>query len=95
MENQRRENLLNLSLSISEKEREKSRLLESGFTKEGKIWTLIIRYHGDIMQYADDEIKIVQLFGNMAIVRIPQKRVDEFSNLEQVDYIEKPKPMYF
>lgn len=41
---QKRENLLNLSLSVSEEERMRSESLETGFDREERTWELIVKY---------------------------------------------------
>ena len=40
---QKRENLLNLSLSVSEEERMRSESLETGFDREERTWELIVK----------------------------------------------------
>ena len=45
---QKRENLLNLSLSVSEEERMRSESLETGFDREERTWELIVKYFGDL-----------------------------------------------
>lgn len=47
MENQKLENLLNLALSATEAEREKSYILNVGYSREEKTWELIVKYIGE------------------------------------------------
>lgn len=45
---QKRENLLNLSLSVSEEERMRSESLKTGFDREERTWELIVKYFATI-----------------------------------------------
>ena len=47
------ENLLNLALDATGKEREKSLQLGVGYEPEGERWELIVKYSGNIMRLAD------------------------------------------
>ena len=46
MNNQKMENLLNLALDASDREREKSPELSAGFSRLDDKWTIIVRYAG-------------------------------------------------
>ena len=46
------ENLLELSLDVSEDTREKSENLSAGYDPEEKLWQVIIRYSGELLQLA-------------------------------------------
>lgn len=48
MQNQKLENLLNLALSSTQEEREKSPQLNVGYNTEEKTWELIIKYSGNL-----------------------------------------------
>ena len=54
MKDQKLENLLNLSLSATEEERQKSGVLNIGYEAENRTWDLIVKYSGDLMQYASE-----------------------------------------
>ncbi len=95
MENQKLENILNLALVSDEREREKSTQLEVGFSKENRTWELIVKYNGDISRFASDVIKIEELIAGYAIVTVPEDMIEAFSELEEVEYVEKPKRLYF
>ena len=45
MQNQKLEDVLNLSLEATRKEREKSRQLDVGYLEEEKRWELIVKYN--------------------------------------------------
>lgn len=95
MDSQKIENLLNLSLSVSEEEREESPLLREGFDILSNTWEIIVKYQGDIERYATDLIRIEPLIAGYAIVTLPDGLLEEFVALPEIEYAEKPKPFYF
>jgi len=95
MDNQKLENILNLALQTQEELREKSSRLSEGYQSRDNTWELIIKYHGDISALAGDLIKVEELIAGYAIVTLPENLVDAFAGLENVEYIEKPKRLYF
>ena len=95
MENQKLENVLNLALAATDEEREKSAQLNVGFSEESKTWELIVKYNGDISRLSGDVIQVEELIAGYAIVRIPENLIDAFSQMEEIEYVEKPKRLYF
>jgi len=95
MDDQKLENVLNLAIDASKAEREKSLDLGVGFDTEANTWELIVKYTGDIRAIAGDNISVVELLNNYAIITVPENRVDEISNLPQIEYVEKPKRLFF
>lgn len=95
MDNQKLENLLNLSLDASPTEREKSLVLDTGYNNTTALWTLIIKYINSFEPIRNISESSVELLGNYGIVQVLENRIDELSALPQVIYIEKPKPLYF
>lgn len=93
--NEKIENILNLSLSATMEERDKSLDLNVGYDKEEKTWELIVKYNGDIAKVASENIKIEILSSGYAIVTILESLIDAFGELDEVEYIEKPKKIYF
>ena len=90
---QKAEDLLILSMDATTQEREASDVLSAGIEADG-MWEIIIKYHGDILQYEDSEIRIEPLQFGYAIVTLPGERIEEFLLHEQVEYAEKPKELY-
>ena len=74
MENQKIENLLNLALSATPEEREKSYILNVGYSEETKTWDLIVKYTGNLERYANEFIRIVELYNEFAIVTVPTRK---------------------
>lgn len=94
MTNQKLENLLNLALSIAEAERERSSQLSVGFLPELKKWEVIVKYHGDLKQLENDLITVEELIAGYAIVTLPEALIQSFSQLDEIEYVEKPKRLY-
>ena len=97
MNNEKLENLLNLSLEATQREREKSEELEIGYEKNTNTWELIVKYSGDISHLEDLErgIIIEKLSNEYAIVRIPENLIAEFVANPEIEFVEKPKNLYF
>jgi len=95
MNNEKIENLLNLSLHATMEERDKSNTLNVGYNKEDKTWELIVKYNGNIRKFASEHIQIELLSSGYAIVTIVESLIEAFGNLEEVEYIEKPKRLFY
>lgn len=124
MDNQKLENLLNLSLDATAEEREKSEALSVGYDELTQKWELIVRYHGteqelqtrltslvnsgpeidgEISQPETEEIftteqsgiQIDFLYGGYAVLTVPVYLVERLSEIEEIEYIEKPKRLFF
>lgn len=95
MNDQKIENLLNLALDATPEERSESLELNVGYDPTTNTWDIIIRYSGDILQLARPDVIITPLFNNYAIVTLPQSYLKEFAAQPQVEYIEKPKRLFF
>ena len=95
MEDQKLENLLNLALGATEEERAKSLNLDVGYHPIDREWELIIKYSGNLDQVRALAIQVVELQNEYAIIRINQSRIDLLSDIPEVEYIEKPKRLFF
>lgn len=95
MEDQKIENLLNLALAATPEEREKSYILNVGYSEETKTWDLIVKYTGSLQKYVSDIVQIVELYNEYAIITVPENLVEAVSDWPEVEYIEKPKRLYF
>ena len=92
---QKRENLLNLALGATEEEREKSLNLDVGYHPIDREWELIIKYSGNLDQVRDLASQVVELQNEYAIIRISRSGIDRLSDIPEVEYIEKPKRLFF
>lgn len=95
MDNQKISNLLNLALDATSREREESMELNVGYDEAEERWDVIIRYSGETEALESPGIRITPLLGNYAVVNLPQSRIAEFSRLPQVEYVEKPRRLFF
>lgn len=95
MDSQKIENLLNLSLNATMEERDKSLILNVGFDEVDRTWELIVKYHGDLEKIASEAIRVEVLAAGYAIVTLPESLIQAFTALDEVEYIEKPKSLFF
>ena len=92
---QKVENLLNLALDASDNEREKSQQLEVGFNKDEQEWELIIKYAGNLNRISEISSSVSELLLGYAIVIVKESQIDVLAALPEVEYVEKPKRLYF
>ena len=95
MPEQKIDNLLNLAMDATPREREKSRNLNVGYQKETRLWEVIVKYSGQEEGLSGEGISVVPLLGGYAVVTIPEREIDAFSRRIQVEFVEKPKRLYF
>ena len=60
MQDQKLENLLNLALDATPRERERSLVLDVGFEPEERRWDLIVKYSGSLQGALNPEIRAVE-----------------------------------
>lgn len=97
MDNAKIENLLNLAMSATEEEREKSLNLSVGFDPLDEVWEVVVKYNGDIFRILQDfsEVEATPLGNEYAILLIPEGQVDAVASLPRIEYMEKPKRLFF
>ena len=95
MENQKADNLLNLSVDASPQEREKSLELDVGYEPESRLWDVIIKYSGETASLEMEGVTIVPLLNEYAVASVPQERLNDFINQTSIEYVEKPKRLFF
>ncbi len=95
MQEQKLDNLLNLAMDATLQEREKSGSLNVGYQEELRLWDVIVKYNQEIGELEEEGISVVPLLGGYAVVTIPEKNLDAFSRKKQVEFVEKPKRLYF
>lgn len=95
MNSQKQENILSLAMESTEEERIKSRILNVGIDNEEKRWEVIVKYHGNLEKIANDEIQVEVLIAGYAIVTLPAFLLDALAELEEVEYMEKPKSLVY
>lgn len=92
---QKNENLLNLALESTQEEREKSGILNIGVDEQTERWEVIVKYHGNLERIAAEDIQVESLIAGYAIVTLPENLLDALAELEEVEYIEKPKSLVY
>lgn len=103
MDSQKFENLLNLALDTSVEERDKSLELNIGYEKEDNTWELIVKCHGSLRDGLSsffalpqgNLIQIEELIAGYAILTVPESLVNALAAVEEIEYIEKPKRLFF
>ena len=95
MPDQKIDNLLNLAMDATPQERGKSENLNVGYDSSAKLWDVIVKYSGSESGLGGDGIQVVPLLGGYAVVTLPETELDAYSDREQVEFIEKPKRLYF
>ena len=95
MTSQKLENLLNLALDATEEEREKSLDLNIGYHPIDREWDLIIKYSGNLDEVRGIAVQVVELQNEYAIIRIAESRIRLLTQIVEVEYVEKPKRLFF
>ena len=95
MTSQKLENLLNLALNSAEDEREKSLNLNVGYDPLDREWDLIIKYSVNLDRVRKIASKVTELQNEYAVIRITESRIDILSGIPEVEYVEKPKRLFF
>lgn len=95
MTDQNVENLLNLALDATEEEREKSLNLDVGYFPIEKEWELIVKYSGSLEEVREFALQLTELRNEYAIVTVRESDIQRLSQIPQIEYIEKPKRLYF
>ena len=95
MADQKIDNLLNLAMDATPEERRKSENLNVGYDATTRLWDVIVKYSGPESGLAETGIQVVPLLGGYAVVTLPETEIDAYSDRQQVEFIEKPKRLYF
>ncbi len=105
MQNEKIENLLNLALEATPREREKSLQLEVGYDVTERTWEVIVKFVGTMEQLNRllnenfpqdyDRITVTNLQNEYAILILPEQIVEAVASLPEIEYMEKPKRLSF
>ena len=96
-ESEKIENILSLSLSASKEELAKSSQLSSGIVEtveEENIWEVIVKYNGSLAGLANERVQVEELIAGYGIITLPESYIPLLTQIEQIEYIEKPKQLY-
>lgn len=90
------ENQLNLALDVPEDIRDRTSDLDVGYNPVTTTWELIIKYSGSLDRLIEDlDIGVVELSGGYAIITIAEDLIDYLVNYEEIEFIEKPKRLFY
>lgn len=92
---QKVENLLNLALDATEEERVKSLELEVGFNPIDREWDLIVKYSGSLDAVRALASSVTELSNEYAVITIRESLIDTLVLIPQIEFIEKPKSLFF
>ena len=95
MNSPKKENVLNLSMDISEQERMKSEELETGYDPIENTWEVIVKYQGSLDPIRELGVVVEELIAGYAILTMSESLVDTVAAFYQIEYMEKPKRLYF
>lgn len=93
-ENQKAENLLNLSLNATEAELLASPVLRAGTDADNESWEVIVKFHGNIERIAGGDIQVEILSAGYGIITLPKRYIEALAALEEIEFVEKPKRLY-
>ncbi len=93
--NQKLENLLQLALQTSEGTRARTEDLNVGFNGELRTWELIVKYHGSLEVLESLNVAVEYLIAGYAILTVPELLVEAVAELEEIEYVEKPKRYFY
>lgn len=92
---QKFENLLNLALETPEAVRVRTGNLNVGYDARERVWEVIVKYHGDIGFLVEYGILVEELIAGYAILTVPEGLVELLGQVEQIEYVEKPKRYFY
>ena len=95
MPDQKLENVLNLALDATEEERDKSLELNVGYNPIDREWDVIVKYSGSLDCVRALGAQVVETQNEFAIVTIRESLIDAMSDCPAVEYVEKPKRLFF
>lgn len=99
------ENLLNLALAATQEEREKSLELDIGYDSAEQTWEVIVKFVGTteelealLFKNFPEEyprIRLTNLQNEYAVLVLPEHLVEPVAALDKIEYMEKPKLLFF
>ena len=92
---QKLENILNLALETPESVRMQTENLNIGFDTDSRTWELIVKYHGSLDALTALNVQVEYLIAGYAILTMPEAIIETVSNLEEIEYVEKPKRYFY
>ena len=87
--------MLNLALDATPEERERAEELEVGYDPKAREWELIVKYSGTLEAVRGITVSVTELMNGYAVVVIREDRIEELAGFPEIEFIEKPKSLYF
>ena len=74
------------ALDLSEREREQSSTLNTGFDEATATWRVIVRYYGDLYEVERQlpGVQVIPLYHQYGIVRVPQEQLEALAAIPQM-----------
>lgn len=91
MESEKLEDILQLSLSSTKEQRERSDVLNVGVLDGGTVRELIAKYSGSLDRLREQGIEAEELLAGYAVVRLPEEKIGTLTDFWEVEYVEMPK----
>ena len=92
---QKIENQLRLALETPEGVRLQTEDLNVGFDTAAQSWEVIVKYHGSLEAARQLGAVAEELIAGYAILTVPDNIVESVANLEEIEYMDKPKRFYY
>ena len=90
------DNQLNLALDTTQQQREQTIDLDTGYDTETRLWELIVKFNGSLSSVAEQVgFTYVELLNGYGIITIAQDKIDALSGFDEIEFIEKPKAVFF
>jgi len=92
---QKIENQLRLALQTPEAVRMQTEDLNVGFDTTEQSWEVIVKYHGSLDGARRLGVVVEELIAGYAILTAPDNVIEAIADLEEIEYMEKPKRFYY
>lgn len=86
---------MQLALLTPEETRIRTEELNVGFDTNARTWELIVKYHGSLEALGPLGIEVEYLIAGYAVLTVPEQLVDRVVELEEIEYVEKPKRYFY
>ncbi len=86
---------MRLALQTPEEVRVQTEELNVGFNSRERTWELIVKYHGNLDGLTVLGITVEYLIAGYAILTVPEGLVEVMAELDEIEYVEKPKQFFF
>ncbi len=89
------ENQLRLALETPVEVRQQTEDLNVGFDEAQQTWEVIVKYHGNLDNVRNLGVIAEELIAGYAILTASVNLIEAVADLEEIEYMEKPKRFYY